>query len=239
MKCEDCGFEYSDGVSCPQCGYDPNVDLVQAVRTPNPCISNSHEEDFSKICSSVESGKIDQNKAREYWAVINNKAREGDRDARHLIGRVAMMKGEYDAAHKILSRLADAGHALAQLDLGKIHEEGLGTEKNIYNAIRLYRLSAAQGNPIALMMLANQHRDGGCLRTDNALANAIMEELVAVHPTMFKKQGGCGCNSCNSGDTDVEFAQKAASQITRFIKYGLILLTAAIVISIVWSELSH
>lgn len=232
MKCADCGFEYEKEGPCPHCGYDQSVDLVQAVKVENPPIFNGLEAEFSKICKDVEAGKLDQAKAKEYWSVVNNKAREGNRDARHLVGRVAVANKDYPTAHKIFARLADSGHALAQLDLGKMYEEGLGIEKDVFDAVKLYRLAAKQGNPIALMELAKQHHQGGCLKLDIDLSNAIMQTLAATHPTMFQRRGGC--ESCGpKGLTDAEFAKKTASQISKLIRFALLALIAAIVIAII------
>ena len=239
MICEDCGFEYADGAICPRCGYAATEDLMKAVRVENPVVANRYEGEFMSLCADVDAGKVPQAKAQEYWTVIDNKAREGDRDARHLMCRMALMKGDHAAARKMLARLAEGGHTLAQLDLGKMHEEGLGCEKDVFAAIRLYRQAAAKGNPMALYLLANHHREGGCLKTDGLLATALMEELVAVHPTLFRKRGGCGKGGCHCSDgmSNAEWAKREISRMTRFVKYILWAVIAGLIISIVWSEL--
>jgi len=223
MTCEDCGFEYDGENTCPRCGYDPAVDLVNCVSAENPQVENVLETEMIALNKKAEAGEVSKGKVQEQWKIVDNKAREGNLDARHLFGRAALMQQKYDTAHKILARLADAGHALAQLDLAKIYEEGLGIEPNAYDAIRLYRLAAARGNPIALFKLAEKHGEaGGILRQDPALANAIMARLVTAYPNMFQRRQSCG--GCSGGQTltDREFAMKTAFQMSAMIKYLVI-----------------
>jgi len=234
MKCDDCGFEHSESGACPRCGYTSSFDLLEAVKVPNPPLTNYLEAEFSKLCQEAEKDPTVQERARRHWERLNEKAKNGNAEARHLVARVALSRQEYDTAVKILTPLAEAGFALAQFDLGKMYEEGLGVEADIYHAIRLFRQAAAQGNPIAIFMLAQQHLEGGNLTPDPALANATMQALVATYPTMFKRKGGC---ACQNGMTDVEFAKKTASQIGKFIKYGILLALAAFIAAIIWSEL--
>jgi TPR repeat protein len=54
------------------------------------------------------------------------------------------------AAVKFTALAADQGHAEAQFNLGYFHEAGRGTlPKNLPEALRLYRLAAAQGHKLA------------------------------------------------------------------------------------------
>lgn len=236
MTCADCGFEHSETGACPHCGYDPKVDLMAAVRLPNPPIGNPLEAAFAKICKEANEGKVPQEKAQAHWRTLNDQARDGNLDARHAIARVMLAQKNYPVAHKILAPLAQQGHALAQLDLGKAHEEGLGVEPDVFAAIKFYRLAAAQGNPIALFLLARQHLPDGVLHTDPAAANALMQELATVHPTLFRKTGGCQCQQQNP-ISDAEFAQKTAGQMAKMVKYALIALVIIVIIAIIKSEL--
>lgn len=236
MTCEDCGFEYDNGKACPRCGYDAKLNLIDCVAIENPAIANPLEPDLAALGKRVQAGEIGQEKLQERWQAIDKMARDGNLDARHMVGRAALMQQKYDIACKILSGLADAGHALAQLDLAHIYEEGLGVDQNAYDAISLYRLAAARGNPIALFKLAEQHgRQDGVLRRDPDLANAIMERLAEKHPDMFRRKQACGC-SCGNGPTDKEFAEKTASDISKMLKYLLLAGLAAFVIYVVWTE---
>lgn len=238
MICEDCGFEHSDSKTCPRCGYDPTVDLIALVKIDSPCVSNPLDTEFSELCRKVDAGEIDASKAKERWQVINNMAREGNANARHLIAHVALAQKDYATAHKILARLADAGNPLAQLDLATIYENGLGIEKDPFDAIKLYRLAATKGNPLALFKLAEQHGGSGVLKPDIAFANRLMEELASTYPNMFTRKQNCqkaGC-SCSGGLSDKEFASHAASQVSRLIKYAIL---AGIVIFLIWAVCSE
>jgi len=56
--------------------------------------------------------------------------------------------------------LAKAGDASAQGNLGFHHATGEGIRRNRQEALRLYRLAAAQGNARAMHNLGVCHRDG-------------------------------------------------------------------------------
>ena len=235
MKCEDCGFEHTEAGACPHCGYDPSVDLKAAVRVPSPPVNNPLEVEFSQLCHDVDAGKASKERARQHWERVNDQAKRGNLDARHLVGRMALSQKDYPAALKIMTALADAGHALAQFDLAKMYDEGLGTEQDVFKAIQLFRKAGAQGNPVALFYLARQHLQGGLLRPDAELANAVMLELATVHPTLFHRNAGCP--DCQKGLSNAEFAQKTVFQISTFIKYAVLAAIVAIIIAIVKSEL--
>ena len=236
MTCEDCGFEHNENGACPRCGYDPSVDFVAAVRTPNPQLTNPLEAEFAAICKDVDEGKASKAYAQQHWRSINERAKAGNADARHLVARMALSQKDYPTALKILPRLAESGHALAQLDLGKMYQDGLGADPDAFKAVKFFRLAATQGNPIALYLLAGQHQPGGCLAENTAQSNAILRELVAVHPTMFRQNGCNGSCNCNGGLTNKEFATKTASQLSTMIKWAVIALILALVFLIVKSE---
>jgi len=237
MTCEDCGFEYDKQEVCPRCGYDPSVNLVQCVALGSPQLTNSLEDELVSLSKKAETGEIAKERIQEQWRIVDNKAREGNLDARHLMGRAALMQQKYDTAHKIFARLADAGHILAQLDLARIYDEGLGVERDVFSAIKLYRLAATRGNPIALFKLAEMHGgNSDVLRQDPALANAIMSSLVAAYPNLFQRRQGCG--GCSGGPTltNGEFAAKTASQMSKMLKYLVIAAVIAFVAYVVFTE---
>ena len=238
MKCEDCDFDYSETGNCPHCGHDPSVDLLAAVRLPSPPIANPLETEFAMLCKEVEEGRASKARARQHWETVTERASSGNRDAQHLVARMALSQKDYPTALRLLTALADRGHALAQLDLGKMYDEGLGTEQDVFKAIKFFRLAAAQGNPIALFFLARQHLPGGFLRENPAAANALMQELATVHPTLFRRNNSCpSCSGCHGSLSDVDFAKKTASQLGTMIKYAVIAAIIAIIIAIVKSEL--
>lgn len=62
----------------------------------------------------------------------------------------------------VLRSAAELGHAHAQFDLGRRHENGEGVETNLEEALRWYGKAAAQGNPFAkqrLLIDKPHHRD--------------------------------------------------------------------------------
>jgi len=236
--CEDCGFEYEEGKTCPRCGYDPAADLIGCISVEDPQVSNPLEEELSALCKKAEAGEIAKEKIQEQWKIIDNKARVGNLDARHLIGRAMLMQQKFDNAHRILARLADAGHALAQIDLAKIYAEGLGVEANIFDAIKLYRLAAQRGNPIALFKLAEMYgAQSSPLRPNPDLAHMIMSKLVAAYPNMFQRNPNCNCG-CNGGkrQTNGEFAVQTAFQISKMIKYLVLAALIAFIGYVVYTE---
>jgi TPR repeat protein len=70
---------------------------------------------------------------------------------RHGFGGVAQDDAE---AVRLFRLAAEQGHALAQVDLGRMFEHGQGVAQDRAEAIRLYRLAAAQGHPLAPHYLA-------------------------------------------------------------------------------------
>lgn len=233
MKCEDCGFEHTETGACPHCGYDAKDDLLAAVRIPSPPVANPLETEFAAICKEVDEGKSSKARAQQHWQTVNERAKNGNLDARHLVARMALSQKEYPTALKLLTALADKGHALAQFDLAKMYDEGLGTEQDVFRGLRLFRKSAAQGNPVAIFYLARQHLQGGLLRADATMANAVMQALATVHPTLFHRN----CPSCQNGLSNAEFAQKTAFQISKMIKYLILGAIIALIIAFVKSEL--
>ena len=103
-----------------------------------------------------------------------------------------------------------------------------------FKAIRLCRAAALQGNPIAIFFLVQQHLPGGLLREDLPAASAVMQDLLTVHPTLFRRAGGCSCHQ--QGLSDVEFAKKTAGQLGKMIKYAVIAGIIFLIISILKSE---
>lgn len=60
---------------------------------------------------------------------------------------------DYGVALRLLGPAAKSGNAEARYELGLLHAEGHGTPKNITEAIRLWRLAAEQGYPLAEYIL--------------------------------------------------------------------------------------
>ena len=85
---------------------------------------------------------------------------------RHFLGsKLNEAEGEFEEGHRLCGeqrfreaaerwgRAALLGHAIAQNNLGNVFEDGQGVAKDRAEAIRWYRLAAAQGNASATVAL--------------------------------------------------------------------------------------
>lgn len=61
-------------------------------------------------------------------------------------GVVAMLRGESEAAVKVLRPLAEEGHSEAQYYMGYMYETGTGVTKSSTLALKWYKLAGAQGH---------------------------------------------------------------------------------------------
>ena len=69
-------------------------------------------------------------------------------------------KKDYPAALLATRPLADAGDIDAQYNLGVIYDKGLGTTRNVTEAIKWYRLAAERGQPAAQFNLGIMYQHG-------------------------------------------------------------------------------
>ena len=74
--------------------------------------------------------------------------------------------GEYLLAADIYKRLADAGDARAQNDLGFMYTVGEGVQQDYRTAAMWFHKSAQQGHPPALIHLAGLYEDGRGVERD-------------------------------------------------------------------------
>jgi TPR repeat protein len=74
-------------------------------------------------------------------------ADQGNADARYAIGMMAIQGPDvdYELALNWFGLAAEQGYAAAQYELGRIYADGNGVEQDEAEAMRLYRLAAAQG----------------------------------------------------------------------------------------------
>jgi uncharacterized protein len=82
----------------------------------------------------------------------------------------AARRGEYPAALRRLSPLAEKGDARAQFDIGFMHAYGWGVPRNPTEAITWYRKAADQGLPVAQHFLGLAYVNGEGVRPDDAEA---------------------------------------------------------------------
>jgi uncharacterized protein len=72
----------------------------------------------------------------------------------------AAQSGDYSTANWLLRPLADQGDAIAQYDLGFMHDTGHGVMQDYGEAMRWYRLAANQGNALAQYDLGFMYANG-------------------------------------------------------------------------------
>jgi V8-like Glu-specific endopeptidase len=82
----------------------------------------------------------------------------------------AAHRGDYAAALRGLSPLAEKGDARAQFDVGFMHAYGWGVQRNPAEAITWYRKAADQGLQVAQHFLGIAYVNGNGVRPDNAEA---------------------------------------------------------------------
>jgi uncharacterized protein len=82
----------------------------------------------------------------------------------------AAHRGDYAAALRRLSPLAEKGDARAQFDIGFMHAYGWGVQRNPADAISWYRKAADQGLAVAQHFLGLAYVNGEGVRPDDAEA---------------------------------------------------------------------
>lgn len=75
-------------------------------------------------------------------------------------GWVAYVSGNYSFAYQEWHILAEGGHGGAQLNIGVLHEKGLGVPKNAEKAMEWFRRAADSGESAAFYNIGVLHRDG-------------------------------------------------------------------------------
>ncbi len=105
-------------------------------------------------------------------------------------GLAAARAGDYVGAHAVWLSLARRGNAEAQFRLGWLHDAGLGTEKNPFNAVKWYHQAAAQGHANAQYNLGIMSAEGrGMPRDDTKAANYFLEAANQGHAKAQYKMG--------------------------------------------------
>ena len=82
-------------------------------------------------------------------------------------GFAAAQKGDYAAALREWTPLAEQGDAVAQFNLGVMYQQGQGVSQDYQTALKWYALAAEQGDAKAQLVL------GGCINRDRALTKMI------------------------------------------------------------------
>jgi TPR repeat protein len=93
-------------------------------------------------------------------------------------GEEAFRDGNYPKAFRLLSVLAFSGQPDAQLIIGLMNWEGLGTAKNTDAAMKLFQASAAQGNSRAMNVIGYSYDHGIGVETN--LEEAVRWYRLAI-----------------------------------------------------------
>ena len=75
-------------------------------------------------------------------------------------GWAAYVSGNYGFAYQEWQVLAEGGHGGAQLNIGVLHEQGLGVPKSAAKAMEWFRRAAENGESAAFYNIGVLHRDG-------------------------------------------------------------------------------
>lgn len=138
--------------------------------------------------SSVSSASTDYTQMRS--ADLNDKAADADDRATFQMANRALkglgQPADPEAAFKTFKQLADKGAVEAQLNVGRMYVQGVGTPQNIPEAKKYLETPAKSGDSRALFILANiEEQTSATLATayslyrmvasDNSIANAIRD----------------------------------------------------------------
>lgn len=109
---------------------------------------------FARTLATLSMLAVGGTAAEEYWE-----------------GYEALDRGDYRAAFKIYSRLAEGGDARAQDDLGFMYFLGHGTRQDFRMAAKWFRAAAEQGHAAAQINLGTLYRRGFGVSKDNVEAH--------------------------------------------------------------------
>ena len=98
-------------------------------------------------------------------ALLKKDAEHGDARAQRLLairywrGRGVTQSAELAA--EWMKKAAAQAWVLALRDLAGFYQNGIGVERDLAEALRLYRLAAGQGDPIAMNFIEDMENKGG------------------------------------------------------------------------------
>lgn len=97
---------------------------------------------------------------------VTVKAEDGAAAATLTQAWAAYNMGRYAETVRLISPLAEAGNARAQIMLGRCYENGVGLPQDMVQAARLYRAAADQGDAEAMVLLAYCYEVGAGVPLD-------------------------------------------------------------------------
>jgi TPR repeat protein len=141
--------------------------------------------EFARADSDIKSG-IDAFHAKEYdnaLGILTPLAADGDAEAQYLLG-VMYAEGrgvqqDFYHAGSFYRKAATQGHAAAQVNLGSLYDNCLGTGPcNPEKAAYWYRRAADQGNPLAQFNLAVMYATGTGVAKNEWTARIIFRQAA-------------------------------------------------------------
>lgn len=96
------------------------------------------------------------------WLVDADK---GDSFSQAMLAQTLYDEGKYNEAKKWFEKSANQNDAIGQYGLGMMYHRGV-VEKDSQKAVKLFKLSADQGFPQAMLMLAILYEGGGIVDKD-------------------------------------------------------------------------
>ena len=132
---------------------------------------------------------------------LSQQAKSGDPAAQYELALAYSDLQQYEKAVHWWKQAAEQGHAPAQVDLGLMHQIGVGTPRNLVEAQRCYLAAAEQGNASGLHNLAYLYRRGNGVERDASQAAAwylqaaqqgIAHSKSAIHEAHLSHGGATG-----------------------------------------------
>lgn len=113
-------------------------------------------------------------------------AKSGAPAAQYELAQAYSDLQQYEKAVHWWKQAAEQGHAPAQIDLGLMHQIGVGTPQDLVEAQRLYLAAAEQGNASGLHNLAYLYRRGDGVERDasQAVAWYLQAAQQGIAPSM-------------------------------------------------------
>lgn len=115
-----------------------------------------------------------------------------------------------------LLTLAEGGYASAQLELGRVHEQGKWVKQNMAEALKWYTLAAEQGNHEAQYLLGCLYDEGKGVEYDFAIAEKWYNRAAkGLHLPALNSLGVLylfGRGRKNSPNCELDFFKRAADQ---------------------------
>jgi TPR repeat protein len=105
-------------------------------------------------------------------------------------GLAAVHRGDYATALKLLTPLAQKGHAWAQYNLGVMYDQGEGVALDDKEAVKWYQAAAEQGNSTAQFNLGVMYNDGRGVAQD--YKEAVKWYRLAADQGFPQAQGNLG-----------------------------------------------